>query len=356
MIETRLLARLLASARTVTALGAVTPAPELGREHPELVRAQVTARLADGTFRLLVDGRSIKAALPADVKPGDVVELRVVNRGASVQAHSGGAQGETDALSDTGRLISALVSTGPAAPPRQAQPILPLPPTAPADLPEPLARALERSGMFYESHQARWVDGEFPLERLLQEPQAGFAAAGAAAPAAGETDTARRIPLQLAASLADAGTPAEEGPSSTGLQPAPARPADESHAQPVARDALALVRSQLEALDSRHITWLGDIWPGQPLRWEIEADDPGRREPGRERGWNTRFSLELPALGGIGADMALAAGGVRVNLAAQSPEAAALMRAAAAELTQALVAAGVAPAHVAVSCDRSDLP
>jgi hypothetical protein len=32
------------------------------------------------------------------------------------------------------------------------------------------------------------------------------------------------------------------------------------------------------------------------------------------------------------------------------------MRAAAAELTQALVAAGVAPAHVAVSCDRSELP
>jgi hypothetical protein len=355
MIETRLLARLLASARTVTALGAVTKAPELGDEHSELVRGQVTARLADGTFRLLVDGRSIKAALPAEVKPGDVVELRLINRGAPVKGNGADEHAEPDALSNAGRLISALLSAAPAPPPRQAQPILPLPPTAPADLPEPLARALERSGVFYESHQARWVDGDFPLERLLQEPQAALAAAGAKHPAAGETDTAR-IPLQLAASLADADTSADEGSSSTSLQPAPAQPADEAHAQPVARDTLALVRSQLETLDSRHITWLGDIWPGQPLRWEIEADDSARREPGRERGWNTRFSLELPALGGIGADMALAAGGVRVNLAARTPEAAALMRAAAAELTQALAAAGVAPAHVAVRCDAGELP
>ena len=349
MIETRLLARLLATARTVTAIGAVTAAPKVGDEHSELVRAQVAARLADGTFRLLVDGRSIKAALPADVKPGDVVELRVVNRAAGAQGDAAGARSESGALSDAGRLISALLSTAPAAPPRQAQPILPLPPTTPADLPEPLARALERSGMFYESHQARWVDGEFPLQRLLQEPQAALAAAGSAAAAEGEAD-AVRMPVQLlAASLADADTVAEGAPS-TSQQSTPARPADESHAQLVARDALALVRNQLETLDSRHITWLGEIWPGQPLRWEIEADDPDRHESGGERGWNTRFSLELPALGEIGADMALAAGGVRVNLAAKTPEAAALMRAAAAELTQALIAAGVAPVHLNVSC------
>ena len=355
MIETRLLARLLASARTVTALSAVTPAPELGAEHSELVRAQVTARLADGTFRLLVDGRSFKAALPADVKPGDVVELRVVNRGAGAQGDAAGARSETAALSNAGRLISALLSTAPAAPPRQAQSILPLPPTTPADLPEPLARALERSGMFYESHQARWVDGEFPLERLLQEPQAALAAAASGTPAEGETDEARMPLGLLAASQADADAAADEG-SPTNLQSAPARPADDSHAQPVARETLALVRSQLEALDSRHITWLGEIWPGQPLRWEIEGDDPGRRGPGGERGWNTRFSLELPALGEIGADMAFAAGGVRVNLAAQTPEAAALMRAAGAELTQALVAAGIAPVHLEVRCDEGERP
>ncbi|MPZ46697.1 MAG: hypothetical protein GEV05_25600 [Betaproteobacteria bacterium] len=348
MIDTRLLARLLATARTVTALGAVPTAPKVGDEHSELVRAQVAARLADGTFRLLVDGRSIKAALPGDVKPGDVVELRVVNRGAGAQGDAAGARSESGALSNAGRLISALLSGAAAAPPRQAHPILPLPPTTPADLPEPLARALERSGMFYESHQARWVDGEYPLQRLLQEPQAALAAAGSAAPAEGEADAVRMPVPFLAASLADADTVAE-GASSTSQQSTPARPADESHAQLVARDALALVRNQLETLDSRHITWLGEIWPGQPLRWEIEADDPDRHEPGHERGWNTRFSLELPTLGEIGADMALAAGGVRVNLAAKTPEAAALMRAAAAELTQALIAAGVAPVHLKLS-------
>ena len=91
MIETRLLARLLATARTVTALGAVPATREVGAEQSELVRAQVTARLADGTFRVLVDGRSVKLALPADVKPGDVVELRVVNRGLGTPADGSGA-------------------------------------------------------------------------------------------------------------------------------------------------------------------------------------------------------------------------------------------------------------------------
>jgi hypothetical protein len=88
------------------------------------------------------------------------------------------------------------------------------------------------------------------------------------------------------------------------------------------------------------------------MRWEIEADDSSRREPDREAGWNTRFSLELPALGEIDADMALAHGGIRVHLRARTADSAALMRAAGAELTQALIAVGVAPVHIEVRCDE----
>ncbi len=347
MIETRLLARLLATARTVTALGAVPATRELGAEQSELVRAQVAARLADGTFRVLVDGKPVKLALPADVKPGDVVELRVVNRRPGAQVDASGARGDAAALSSTGRLISTLLSATTAAPQRQATPILELPPAAPAELPGPLARAVERSGMFYESHQARWVEGDYPLERLLQEPQNNLAAASKA-PMQDPGDPGRASAQQsvaVPAALASGKEAASQGSSA-------ARPADEAQSQLVAREALPLVRSQLEALDSRHITWLGQIWPGQPMRWEIEADDSSRREPDREPAWNTRFSLELPALGEIGANMALAAGGVRVHLRAQNVEAAALMRAAGAELTQALIAAGVAPVHVEVSCDE----
>ena len=349
MIETRLLARLLATARTVTALGAVPATREVGAEQSELVRAQVTARLADGTFRVLVDGRSVKLALPADVKPGDVVELRVVNRGPGTPADGSGARGDAAALSNAGRLISTLLSTT-AAPQRQTRPILDLPPAAPAELPGPLASAVERSGIFYESHQARWVEGEYPLERLLQEPQNQLSAAVSKAPVHAADDPGSSAGQQSVA------LPAVQANSKEALaqsaSAAAARLADETQAQLVAREALPLVRSQLEALDSRHITWLGEIWPGQPMRWEIEADDSSRREPDCEPGWNTRFSLELPALGEIEADMALAAGGVRVHLRARTAEAAALMRAAGAELRQALSAAGVAPVHVEVSRDE----
>lgn len=48
-----------------------------------------------------------------------------------------------------------------------------------------LRNAFERSGLFYEAHQARWMAGRLPLAQLLQEPQAKVGEqAGWRAPAA----------------------------------------------------------------------------------------------------------------------------------------------------------------------------
>src|SRR5690554_1861362 len=106
MIETRLLARLLATARTVTALGAVPAVREVGEEPAQQqMRAQVAARLADGTFRVLVDGKPLKLALPSNVEPGDVIELRVVNRAAGTNSDHAATSAEAGALSSTGRFI-----------------------------------------------------------------------------------------------------------------------------------------------------------------------------------------------------------------------------------------------------------
>ena len=350
MIETRLLARLLATARTVTALGAADPVRAAGEEGAETVRAQVAARLADGSFRVLIDGRPLKLALPAGAKPGDVIELKVVTRDGTLPGRSPDTPAADRALSTTGRLISSLLSDVPATPPRQAQPILAMPPSAPAELPEPLARAVERSGLFYESHQARWADGDYPLERLLQQPQAALplrhaVVAGDPAPGA----RASLPPLQTT-------VPMPEGDPAQNLATTPAadsHTAEEVQTQPIAREALPLVRSQLDALDSRHIAWLGEIWPGQPLRWEIEQGDGGREPEDVEGSWNTRFSLTLPALGEIGADMAIGAGGVRLNLKSHSAATEALLRTSTPELARALAAAGIANVHLQVSRDES---
>jgi hypothetical protein len=258
---------------------------------------------------------------------------------------------EGGALSATGRLISALLSEQPGPPQPQAKPILPLPPIVPGELPEPLARAVETSGMFYESHQARWVQGDYPLERLLQEPQAqlrAFASAGEAgrtAPAAPQAQASIEPALP-----AEADGTAGEAPAAG--SPAPQlRTTDDS--QPVAREALALVRNQLETLESRQLTWLGEIWPGQPMRWQIEADDSRDGDENDTRpGWNTRLSLALPQLGEVDADIAIGALGVRLSLKARTPHVARLMRESAPGLVQALTAAGMAPVQIKVSCDE----
>ncbi len=360
MMETRLLARLLASARTVTALGAVNAAREAGADASGLVRAQVAARLPDGNFRVLVDGKPLTLALPAGVRTGDLIELRLLNRQGAPAPHAQGDSGHADgALSSTARLISALLSQAPGAPLRQARPILDLPPSASAELPEPLARAVEGSGMFYESHQARWIEGDYPLERLLQEPQAAFA--HRRADAAGPTDTAppQQGPLPGPAVKASlpvlepAGVGAAQPEQAAGMEamPATARASEDGPGQALAREALPLVRNQLEALDTRHITWLGEIWPGQTMRWEIGQDGAAAAQADRDGGWSTRFSLDLPALGEVGADLALGAGGVRLNLKVKNGETEALMQGGAAELARALSAAGVGQVHLKVSRD-----
>ena len=38
-----------------------------------------------------------------------------------------------------------------------------------------LKQAITTSGMFYESHQAEWVEGRYSKEQLLQEPQGKLA-------------------------------------------------------------------------------------------------------------------------------------------------------------------------------------
>ncbi len=332
-METRLLARVLATAKTVTALGAVSATRELGSDHSQSVRAQVAARLADGTFRVLVDGKPVRLALPGTVEPGDVIELRVVHRDGAARYQLAGTTAEPGGeLSGTARLISTLLSEASAPAPRQIRPILELPPAASTDLPEPLARAVERSGLFYESHQARWVDGDYPLEQLLQEPQAQLPLPGAASPDEAPDAAASQLRAEaLALSQAEGN-------------------GDETQ-QLVAREALPFVRSQLDALDARQITWLGEIWPGQPLSWEIGVDERAARGEEDEPGWSTGFALVLPALGEVAADLSLRAGGVRLHLKARGEATAEHLRTAAPELSQALAAVLQGPVHVQVSQD-----
>ena len=99
------------------------------------------------------------------------------------------ADSASTTLSRTGQLISTLFSAaretkgGPPVLTLNAnQPISPAPANA-QDLLPLLKQAITQSGMFYESHQAEWIEGRFTKAALLQEPQGKLSAPAAFAQA-----------------------------------------------------------------------------------------------------------------------------------------------------------------------------
>ena len=348
-MDTRLVGRVIDIARSVSPVLAVTAAALDPKQSPSngAVRAQVAARLADGTFRVLIDGKALKLALPDDVKAGDILQLRVVGRGND-SASSGTADASSvgRGFSTAGQLVAELAKQPTTAPPRQSQPVVAEPPDSPESLAAPLARAVERSGLFYESHQARWVNGEFPLERLLEEPQAQAGKPQSVSVPTQITDSDPDIApssSQQAPPRSDERVGAENLKANSVQDPRDIekKPVDRGN-ELLARETVPFVRQQLDTLETRHLTWLGEIWPGQPMRWQIgEEPEEEDRPTSAEHEWDSRFALDLPALGNVGAELALAGNRLRIRLSAQDESTVALMRDHSSELTRALEAAGI---------------
>ncbi|HZV67418.1 MAG TPA: flagellar hook-length control protein FliK, partial [Telluria sp.] len=156
-----------------------------------------------------------------------------------------------------------------------------------------------KSGLFYESHVADWADGKRTLAELAQEPQ---------------------------------------------MQRAPAPEAGPRGAAPAADPATAqFINLQLSAGEQGRVAWLGQVWPGQQMQWEIEKDAPDSRAKQGEAaapGWRSGLRLRFPQLGEIGATVTLAGGQLRIALEAGSGEVGGLLRSQAATLAAALEAAG----------------
>jgi hypothetical protein len=346
-MEPSLLARLTGVARTVTALAPVRPVtPTLPHlEFGQVVRAQVAARFADGSFRVEIDDTALKLTLPSGTKPGDVLALRFVGREPQLQFELHVPSTEANPrVSSAGRLIGQLLSEPAGLPPRQAQPVVATPTTEPAQLREPLERAVERSGLFYEAHQARWIRGDYPLERLRQEPQAALfkdrqVAEHAHAP--DKTQGAAHTPARTSGPAPTDESSELQQHNRPGLVAGERPEGGDRTNRLVPREALPIVRQQLDTLETRHFGWQGEIWPGQLMHWQIAEQDRDAEHPESERDWLTQLRLSLPALGEIGAELGFSPQGVRVSLTAKDSTVAAAMHAAAPELVHALEAAGL---------------
>jgi hypothetical protein len=360
----------------------VQPARAIPSDLPELqlgqtFSARIQQVLPDNTYRALVAGKQLTLQLPEGAKPGDQMELVVIDRSAKVviarQVETGNpATAANEAapyafakFSPAARMISQLLPPeGEAPPPAQlnrGQPLLAQPPhsqNAAALLAPALGKAVVHSGVFYEAHQAQWISGKLPLDQLLQEPQgqrsAPIAFQHAAAGKVGADGTAPAgTPREFG--TAPAGTPRDMGtafatmPRDMGAAPGVATPAQASTpqavlaSQQVPDDLRPLVQQQLEAAASNRVFWHGEVWPRQSMDWEIEWDgeraaDGSSADDSR---WRTALSLTTPRLGRVDATLQLSVQGVSITLATPAGASAADLRAAAPQLAAALETAGV---------------
>lgn len=289
--------------------------------------ANLQAARPDNTYQARIAGREVTLALPHAANAGDTLELvvsHVTPRAvfaslAQPTANAGAAStaASAPALSQTGRLISFLLTGQPAAQTAAlngGQPMLAAAPQAPGDsalLASRLSTALEQSGLFYESHQTRWLAGKLDTAALMQEPQ-GRSATPASVPTAPQ----------------EGATAAPRAPSE-GLAPIPER-------------LLPVVHQQLDAVATQNFIWQGQVWPGQTMEWEIEdpaADGHNGDEP--DENWNSTLRLTLPRLGGVEARLHLTPAGLALRLIADSDTTRQALAAAETRLADALAAADV---------------
>src|SRR5262249_29440369 len=149
------------------------------------VQAEVEARLPDGRFRVLAAGERFEMELPGTTRPGDRVRITLPTSsalaGATTQENAPSVESR---LSPAGRLVAELAQRMPADSSGKspgsisgAQPLLPDAPIRTDVAAATLRELIALSGLFYESHQAEWVNGARDTRQLLREPQAQLARA-----------------------------------------------------------------------------------------------------------------------------------------------------------------------------------
>ncbi|MDR3323133.1 MAG: flagellar hook-length control protein FliK [Zoogloeaceae bacterium] len=396
----------------------VTPTPKLADVLSEFVPGQrlaatIQALMPNGTYRAMVAQRDVTLALPFAAKAGDALELEVVDTNGKLalavatNKQQGAAADNASVatrLTVTGRLISELLAgmdteggkRPQPAPLNNAQPVVNRFPQNAADLVPALKAALVKSGMFYEAHQAQWVQGKTLLENLLQEPQGRLSPAGHAltspSPPLPQSQTPARLSGQpalaasplaggggasaaaAAATIAAGQAGAAQGAAAQSLsvaqnvQAGPGAPAAAGAASPtatpadsgamrvgmnqmIAAELTTLVQQQLEALATNTYVWQGQIWPGQNMDWEILEEDGGReKEENTAANWTTRLRLTLPTLGGIAATLRLSGGKeIEITLRTESDAARMRLNAANAPLQRQFETAGLKLKSLAIS-------
>lgn len=357
------------------------------------IMAEIQTLLPNGAYRAVIAQREITLALPFSAKAGDTLELEVAEADgkltlafvANKTASDVGAKGNDSVsarLSKTGNLIGDLLNEvdqqGGRAKPAALnanQPLVPDFTGKASELMPALKDSLIKSGMFYEAHQVQWLEGKLSTANLLQEPQGRLSTltpAPARNPTGTTPDTAESADIaahvhlsegaiQKTASELDSAKNAVNipkaplGEASKDATPAPQTGSESFASQrtsAVHPDLNPIVQQQLNALATQTYVWQGQVWPGQPMHWEITEDDGRPRSDTEEipARWQTRLKLDLPNLGGVEARLRLGNGGsLELSLTTDSAASENTLRAAGEQLGTALRASGLQLNNFAVT-------
>ena len=292
------------------------------------VPAMVLQQLGDGTATVQIEGGAMRVAghLPAAGQP---VLLRFPAPAADARPGPGfvpALPASQSAGVSVGALAHALSDAARA--PATPLPLGPIDadPAHPREIARALASVLRDSGMFYESHLARWSQGQYPLALLQREPQAVTG---------GTSELIRPAPADVE-TAAGASARTDVPPAAASGNNQPALP---ESLQPV-------IREQLQLLENRSLAVMVEPWPGQTARLEIAQEDRAGNDReastgvAAESSWVTRLSLDLPSLGRVDAELALAGNSLSLVFHAD-PDASPDLARNTANLTRAMADAGI---------------
>jgi hypothetical protein len=294
----------------------------------KMVSAVIVERLSADRVLATISGQSYNLRLPVSVEVGQTLQLEVVDSQPQLLFRLLPSQQSGDAknvnLSVAAKWLQSANSTlgnvGNSVRPDPI-PLLQQPTGTAGQLADNLRSAVARSGMFYESHQALWVDGKFPLEALKQEPQANTGSPVTALSEASPQGPERTQSVALAMGKSEV---------------APAQLSS------LHSEAARLVEQQLAALAGSSIEWFGQAWPGQQLHLSIQRDkEPGLFEDPAGSGWQTHLTLDLPRLGRVDATLHFTHAGVRIAIDAVGSSALDAMRASGKNLIDTLDGLGI---------------
>lgn len=256
--------------------------------------------------QLAASAAQAPVAGPAAARPivANVVMLQAYS--ATVQFTPAGVVSPNTTL--VGQTVEGLRASIPASTTLNPNVLAELPAQSRNLLPTRLHQTLSESGLFYESHLARWAKGSLSFEAILREPQARLGRE--AMPNAGITELG--------------GMPDE---------------------------AARLAGRQIHLLEGAPFVWQGFAWPGQWLEWLVRERSPGEGEGAGDEAsaqWVTELNLSLPRMGSIHIHLGLSGERIRLRLSAPEETTREEMRLALPVLVKGLEAAGLRPVGLSV--------